>query len=98
MAAVTYLTKLPLWLLASRRVSPPRRLDRVLEQIPIAAFAAIVFPGVLQPNGETSLELSNLYLYAAVATVFAGIALRARLLPTILVGTASAMLLELLLG
>jgi branched-subunit amino acid transport protein len=98
MAAVTYLTRVPLWLLGTRRVSPRPRVDRVLEQIPIAAFAAIVFPGVLQPNGETSLEASNLYLYAAVVTAFAAVGFRGRLLPTILTGTGVAMLLRLAFG
>lgn len=98
MAAVTYLTRLPLWLLGTRRISLLPRLDRFLEQIPIAAFAAIVFAGVLQPSGETDLALSNLYIYAALVTAAVGVALRGRLLPTLLVGAASAVLLRLLFG
>ena len=53
MAVVTYLTRLPLALLSRTRSKLPKVLDRVLEQIPVAAFAAIVFPSVLQPNGHT---------------------------------------------
>lgn len=98
MAAVTFLTRLPLWLLATRPVSAHRLLTHVLEQIPVAAFAAIVFPGVLQPDGVTSLDASNLYIYAAAVTVAAGVALKSSLLPTILVGTVTAVVLRLLFG
>lgn len=98
MAAVTYVTRLPLWFLASRSPRPRPAVERVIEQIPIAAFAAIVFSGVLQPGGSTRLEASNLYLYAALATVVVGIALRGRLLPAIACGTITAVLLRLLFG
>lgn len=98
MAAVTYLTRLPLWYLARHRVRMHPLVDRLLEQIPIAAFAAIVFPGVLQPDGETSLGASNLYLYAAAATVVAALVLRGRLLPIIVVGVTTAVLLRLAFG
>ena len=98
MAAVTYLTRLPLWILASRRARPPPRVERIIEQIPVAAFAAIVFPGVLQVDGETRLDASNLYLYAALATVVVAVAVRGRLLPTIAAGTGAAVVLRLLFG
>jgi len=98
MAAVTYLTRLPLWILVSRRPRPHPRLERVIEQIPIAAFAAIVFPGVLQPGGSTDLDPSNLYLYAALVTVAVAVASKRRVLPTIAAGTLTAVLLRLLFG
>lgn len=98
MAAVTYLTRLPLSLLASRHATPRPQLQRVVEQIPIAAFAAIVFSGVLQPGGSTRLEPSNLYLYAALLTVVVAVAVRGRLLPTIVIGTTTALVLRLLFG
>jgi len=98
MAAVTYLTRLPLWILVSRRPAPHPRLEHVVEQIPIAAFAAIVFAGVLQPGGSTSLEASNLYLYAALVTVVVAVVLRGRLLPTLAAGTVTAVVLQLLFG
>ena len=94
MAGATYATRLPLWVLAVRRVRPPRLVALVLDQIPIAAFAAIVFPGVLQPDGATEIDPSNLYLYAAAITVAAGIALRACLLATILFGVVTAVALQ----
>ena len=56
MAAVTYLTRLPLFVLSARRVRLPRLLVHVLEQIPIAAFAAIVFPGVMESKSPKALE------------------------------------------
>lgn len=93
MAAVTYVTRLPLFLLSARRVRLPRLLRLVLEQIPIAAFAAIVFPGVLQPGGHLKLALSNLYLYAALAAVAAALLTR-RLLGTIVAGVGVAVLLK----
>jgi branched-subunit amino acid transport protein len=98
MAAVTYVTRLPLWLLVTR--SPTRHpfAERVIEQIPIAAFSAIVFSGVLQPGGSTRLEGSNLYLYAALVTVAVAIAFKGRLLPAIGAGTITAVLLHLLFG
>jgi branched-subunit amino acid transport protein len=98
MAAVTYLTRLPLWILASRQVRAHPALERVVEQIPIAAFAAIVFPGVLQTGGSTRLDPSNLYLYAALATVTVAVAVGGRLLPTIAAGTITAVVLQLLFG
>jgi len=98
MAAVTYVTRLPLWLLASRAPTPHPVAERVIEQIPIAAFSAIVFSGVLQPGGSTRLEASNLYLYAAPVTVIVAIVLRGRLLPAIGAGTITAVLLRLLFG
>ena len=98
MAAVTYVTRLPLWLLVSRSPRPHPVVERVIEQIPIAAFAAIVFSGVLQPGGSTRVEASNLYLYAALVTVVVAILLRGRLLPAIGAGTITAVLLRLVFG
>ncbi len=93
MAAVTYLTRLPLFLLSARRARLPRLLTLVLEQIPIAAFAAIVFPGVLQPGGHVKLAFSNLYLYAALAAVVSA-RLSRSLLATIVVGVGAAIVLK----
>jgi branched-subunit amino acid transport protein len=98
MAAVTYVTRLPLWILASRASRPHPLVESVIQQIPIAAFAAIVFSSVLQPGGSTRLEASNLYLYAALVTVLVAIVMRGRLLPAIGAGTITAVLLRLLFG
>jgi branched-subunit amino acid transport protein len=98
MAVVTYATRLPLYLLTVRRYELPPLLDQILKRIPAAAFAAIVFPGVLQPGGATDLRSSNLYLYAAAAAVGAALMLRRSLLWTILVGVGTATLLRLVVG
>jgi branched-subunit amino acid transport protein len=98
MAAVTYLTRVPLWILVNRRATPHPRVERIIVQIPVAAFAAIVFSGVLQPDGSTRLEASNLYVYAALVTVVVAIAYRGRLVPVIAAGTITAVLLQLLFG
>jgi branched-subunit amino acid transport protein len=98
MAVVTYLTRLPLYFLTVQRYELPPLLDRILERIPTAAFAAIVFPGVLQPAGHTDLSWSNLYLYAAVVTLAAALLLRRSLLGTILVGIATATVLRQVAG
>jgi branched-subunit amino acid transport protein len=98
MAAVTYLTRLPLYFLTVRRYRISPLVGHILACIPTAAFAAIVFPGVLQPGGHTELRASNLYLYAALVTVGAAVALRRHLLGTILVGITTAALLRQIFG
>jgi branched-subunit amino acid transport protein len=92
MAAVTFATRLPLYLLSRWRVELPRRVRLFLGQIPVAAFAAIVFSGVLAPHGDLDLSTSNLYLYAALAS--AGVAIATRnLAATIAAGVGFAILL-----
>jgi branched-subunit amino acid transport protein len=98
MAVVTYLTRLPLYFLTVRRYSLPPLVNHILARIPAAAFAAIVFPGVLAPGGHTDLGPSNLYLYAAGVTIIAALALRRSLIGTILVGIAAATLLRQVFG
>jgi len=98
MAAVTYLTRLPLYFLTVQRYKLSPLLSRILARIPAAAFAAIVFPGVLQPGGHTDLRPSNLYLYAAVLATGAAIILRGGLLGTIVVGIVTATLLRQFVG
>jgi branched-subunit amino acid transport protein len=98
MAVVTYLTRLPLYFLTVRRYRISPLVGHILSCIPTAAFAAIVFPGVLQPGGHTELRASNLYLYAALVTIAAAVALRRNLLGTILVGVTAATLLDQLFG
>ena len=98
MAAVTYLTRLPLYWLTVRRYKLAPLVNCILARIPAAAFAAIVFPGVLQPGGHTDLRASNLYLYTAAVTVLAAVALRRSLLGTIVVGIVTATVLRQLVG
>jgi branched-subunit amino acid transport protein len=95
MAVVTSLTRLPLVPLARRRPRMPAAVDRLLEQIPLAAFAAIIFPAVLRPHGDVDLSASNLYLYAATATVVAARLTGSALLSSALTGIVAAGLLHL---
>jgi branched chain amino acid efflux pump len=97
MAAVTYLTRLPLFLLAAWRVRIPPLVGSVLEQIPVAAYAVIVFPGVLRPGGHLDLSFSNLYIYAAFGAALTAAARRS-LLATIVIGVGGALLLKQLVG
>jgi len=97
MAGVTYCTRLPLFLLAIWQVRLPLLLDLVLGEIPVAAFAAIVVPGVLAPHGHVDLHPSNLYLYAGLASAAAVVVSR-RLVVTIAVGVGLAILLRQLFG
>jgi branched-subunit amino acid transport protein len=98
MAVVTYLTRLPLYFLTVGRYGVPPLVDRILDRIPTAAFAAIVFPGILQPGGATDLHWSNLYLYAGAVTLAAALLLRRSLMGTILVGIATATVLRQVVG
>ena len=99
MAAVTYLTRVPLYFLAQRGEDAPSFATHVLARIPTAAFAAIVFPGVLQPSGAIDLDpSSNLYLYAIAITLIPALVLRRNLLVTIVVGVAAATLLHQFAG
>lgn len=98
MSAVTYLTRVTLVPFVLRRRPLPPLADRILDRIPTAAFAAIVFPGVLAPGGDVDLSASNLYLYAAAVTVAACALLRRGLLVSLLLGVATATVLRLLAG
>ena len=98
MSIVTYLTRLPLVFFSIRNRPLPPLVDRILDRIPTAAFAAIVFPGVLQPGGDTDLSASNLYVYAAVVTTAACVLLRRSLLASLLLGVATATVLRVLTG
>jgi branched-subunit amino acid transport protein len=98
MAVVTYLTRLPLAFMTRRRAKLPKAVDRVLEQIPVAAFAAIVFPAVLQPKGHTDVSASNLYLWAAAVAVVGAILVPRSLVVPLVTGVGTAIALHLLVG
>jgi branched-subunit amino acid transport protein len=96
MAFATYATRVPLVVLVTSRIKLPPLLEHILRCIPTATFAAIVVPGVLQPEqGQTDLSPSNLYIYAAAVSVVS-LRLSRNLLVTILVGCATALALSLL--
>ena len=96
MAVATYATRVPLVVLVTSRIRLPRLLEHILRCIPTAAFAAIVVPGVLEPEqGQVDLSLSNLYVYAAAAAVIS-LRFSRNLLVTLLVGCGTALALSLL--
>ena len=97
MAAVTYASRLPLAFLVARRPRLPRLLERCLEQVPVAAYAAIVVPGVLQPGGRADVSFSNLYVYAALASA-AAVAVTRNLFAALAAGVGVAILLGYLVG
>jgi branched-subunit amino acid transport protein len=97
MAGVTYSTRLPLFLLSVWRLRLPALLDLVLAEIPVAAFAAIVVPGVLAPHRHVDLNASNLYLFAALGSIASAYVLR-NLVVTIGVGVGLAIVLRQLFG
>jgi branched-subunit amino acid transport protein len=76
MAAVTFATRVPLYVLSRLRVELPRPVELFLHNIPVPAFAAIVFSTVAEPGGTLRLEWSNLYFYAV--PVAAAVAWRTR--------------------
>ncbi len=84
MFAVTFGVRYPL-LAFSRRLQLSGTVLRLLAYVPPAVLSAIIFPMVLQPNGELELNAGNPYLYAAVVAV-ATAALRAPLVAVILGG------------
>ena len=98
MGVVTYLTRLPLYFLTVRRYELPPLLGCILERIPAAAFAAIVFSGVLQPGGKSDFHWTNLYIYAAAITAIFAIFTRRGLLAVIVVGIFSAAALNQIFG
>jgi branched-subunit amino acid transport protein len=69
MAGVTYAIRLSLVLFARRRRPFPRLVERILTEVPLAAYTSIVVSTVLSPGGDIDLHPSNLYLYATAAAV-----------------------------
>lgn len=65
----TFLLRASFLLVAHRLVDMPRRVTRVLEQIPPAAFAALILPALLRPEGELDLWQPTLAVGIAAAYV-----------------------------
>ena len=69
MALVTYLPRVaPVWFLASRSLPPV--VVAWLRYVPPAVLAAMLFPSVLAPQGTLNPGWDNLYLWAALPTLF----------------------------
>lgn len=67
--AGTYLFRASFLSVADRLVDLPRPVTRVLEQIPPAAFAALVLPALLRPEGSLDLWQPRLLAGAVAAAV-----------------------------
>ena len=101
MAAVTYLPRLlPLLLLtqgkaASSGLSP--WVEAWLRYVSAAVLAAMLLPGLFVAGGQFSLQLDNLYLWAAIPTLL--IAWKTRsLVGAVLAGMVIVALGRLLVG
>jgi branched-subunit amino acid transport protein len=71
----TYLIRVSfLFILGNRVVSP--MISNVLRYIPPAAFAALVFPAILRPEGVLEIGIDNLRLLAALIALAIGLATR----------------------
>ena len=69
MMAVTYLPRaLPLWLFSSCRLPP--LVVSWLRYVPVAVLAAMLLPSLVLTEGHLSLEVGNVYLWAALPTFF----------------------------
>jgi branched-subunit amino acid transport protein len=100
MGLVTYLPRaLPLLFLGRAGTAgwaTPSILDAWLRYVPPAVLAAMVFPSLLLPGGEASSAIGNLYLWAALPTLW--VAWRTRsLLGAVAVGVTAVALGRLLL-
>lgn len=100
MGLVTYLPRaLPLLFLGRAGTfgrAAPSLLDAWLRYVPPAVLAAMVFPSLLLPGGEAGSAFGNLYLWAALPTLW--IAWKTRsLLGAVAVGVAVVALGRLLL-
>ena len=73
MAAVTYLPRLlPLLFLTQGRDASsglPPWVEAWLRYVPAAVLAAMLLPGLFIADGQVSLRLDNLYLWAAIPTL-----------------------------
>jgi branched-subunit amino acid transport protein len=69
MSLVTYLPRLlPAWFLRGREL--PAFLVAWLRYVPVAVLSALLLPSLLVQNGKFALAWNNLYLWAALPSVF----------------------------
>ncbi|MCL4804595.1 MAG: AzlD domain-containing protein [Anaerolineae bacterium] len=66
MGLITYAIRLSLFLLPGRVVLPPWMLA-TLRYVPAAVLTAIIFPGLLMPDGTLDISLGNEHLLAGLA-------------------------------
>ena len=69
MALVTYIPRLmPVWLLSARDL--PRVVVAWLRYVPVAVLAAMLLPSLVIADGQAALDWNNLFLWAALPTLF----------------------------
>ena len=68
LGAVTYASRVG-FIGVARRVDLHPLLRSALEYVPVSILAALVFPAVLAPAGRVASPATNVYLWAAIATV-----------------------------
>ena len=69
MSIVTFLPRLlPAWFLRSRKLPP--FLIAWLRYVPIAVLSALLLPSLLIQENRLNLQVSNLYLWAAVPAIW----------------------------
>ena len=84
MAAVTYATRLSMIAILGRWDVPPL-VRRALHYVPIAAFAAIIAPELIERAGQVSFSLDNPRLIAGIVAILVAAFTRHTLL-TVIVG------------
>lgn len=68
MGLITYVIRLSLFLLPGRVVLPPWMLE-TLRYVPAAVLTAIIFPGLLLPEGTLDVSLGNERLLAGLVSI-----------------------------
>lgn len=96
MGVATYATRRG-FIGAARQFQLHPLLRRALEYVPVSILAALVFPAVLAPSGHLESPLTNVYLWAAAATVALVLATRRQWLAIVL-GVACLVVFRRLLG
>jgi branched-subunit amino acid transport protein len=86
---------LPVWLLAERDLPP--LVERWLKYIPVAVLSALLLPSLLLPEGAFDFSSSNLYLWAAIPTLFVALKTRS-LFGSVICGMLLVALARLVLG
>ncbi len=93
---ITYAIRLSL-IVTWGRVTPPPALQRALRFVPPAVLSAIIFPGILRPDGPLNLSLGNVRLLAGIVAALVAWRTRSALL-TIAAGMAALWGLQALMA
>lgn len=82
MAVVTYLPRLiPLLALSGKKLPTPIVLW--LQHVPPAVLAAMLLPTIMLQEGMISLDMNNLFFWAAIPTFMAAIISKSLFIPVI---------------